>query len=78
MADIKICDRCKKPINNRRSILGLKASYYRLGVEVLKELQYYPGEFRHDQQIDTDLCESCTKLLAEFLDGKAVEAVNNG
>lgn len=73
MADVKICDRCKNILSNKRAALNLKAVRYRLGIEVFKEMQYFHGENRETTAAH-DLCENCTKKLVDFLDGKAVEA----
>lgn len=75
MADVKICDRCKKVLDDKRGRVRLKqAKRHILNVTVFK--QGYTGEF---VAADThhDLCENCTKKLIDFLEGKAVEATNN-
>lgn len=65
MADIKICDKCGKPLTYRQNLLFLKPSVRKLNVQL----------FRHDPWnfIDAgktrmlELCDDCANELSEFL-----------
>lgn len=67
MADVKICDRCRKEITERQTIINLRPSKrYILSVDVLARpagANYLLRTAGHS----FDLCDSCANKLAEFL-----------
>ena len=71
MADItmKICDRCKKEIEQRRGIAVFEPVFIRsiLSLELFRTGPYSrQGMFCKNQ---FDLCEECSNKLVWFLDG---------
>lgn len=65
MANVKICDRCGKKIEQT----GVWPTYIRHFRSILST-EYENYTYSHD------LCGSCTKDLFAFMDGKATDAGN--
>lgn len=64
MADVKICDRCRKELTVRQTIIKLRPIRYILGVEVYSR---YPDYLQRKAAHSFDLCDDCANGLAEFL-----------
>ncbi len=71
MADVKICDRCGKKLNQRQTFLNIKPVRYVLGEEVFNVCLGWMGRISNSS---FDLCDDCTVKLNEFLTGGDVEA----
>lgn len=72
MADvtIKICDRCKKEIENRRGVAMYEPKFIqsviRLDLFRKGTWPWYDDKFK---QMHSDLCEECSNKLVWFLEG---------
>lgn len=65
MADVKICDRCRKELTERQTIINLRPSKrYILGVEVYSRLPRY---LQRTASHSFDLCDECANKLGMFL-----------
>ena len=64
MADVKICDRCRKELTVRQTIINLRPVRHILGVEVYSR---YPNCLHRTAVHSFDLCDDCANKLAEFL-----------
>lgn len=65
MATINVCDRCRRKLINRRTLLILNKSPRKLDVRVLKiDLN---GWNAADNVHSFELCDDCANKLAEFL-----------
>ena len=71
MADVtvKICDRCGKEIGDRwsTSIFTPVLARSELAVRLFKKDRYWNSPIDKNEY---DLCEDCTKKLAEFLENR--------
>lgn len=68
MADIKICDRCRKELTYRRTIVSVKPIRCILGVEVYTPI--FGGSIPALQRTGShtfELCDECANGLGEFL-----------
>lgn len=62
---INVCDRCRKELTNRRTLLNLKKAPCKLEVKVLKiDLN---GWNASGNVHSFELCDDCANKLAEFL-----------
>lgn len=67
MADVKICDRCRKELVERQTIINLRPSKrYILNVDVLAR-SAYDSCLRHTSGHSFDLCDDCANGLAAYL-----------
>ncbi len=74
MADVKICDRCRKTFNTKRQYIIIEPVRYILGVETTKRFWGGGAEDCHEY---FDLCNNCFNELRRFINGKATDAVVN-
>lgn len=65
MADIKICDRCRKELVHRRTLLNFRPDRYLLGIVVLTP--DLGGLNRTGGPHNFELCDDCANELGEFL-----------
>ena len=73
MAQITVCDRCKKELVVRQTLLNIKPYKYVLGVSVYaKEAG---GAFRRTADHSFELCDDCANKLAEFLQYEGPEEI---
>lgn len=70
MADVKICDRCKKILTDKRAHISRKPEKHQFRIEIFKWRDSY-----RTSCTDHDLCEDCTQKLVNFLEGKSVDAL---
>ena len=67
MADVKICDRCRKELTERQTIINLRPSKrYILSVDVLVR-SAYDGCLLRTSGHSFDLCDECANGLAAYL-----------
>lgn len=67
MADVKICDRCRKELTERQTIINLRPSKrYILSVDVLAR-SAYDSCLRRTTSHSFDLCDECANGLATYL-----------
>ena len=70
MADVtvKICDRCRKEIAEKRGIAVFEPIFIRsiLSLECLRKAMWGTSRFRSDKY---DLCEECSNKLVWFMEG---------
>jgi hypothetical protein len=79
MADVtvKICDRCKKEIKDRRGIAVYEPIFIRsiLSLDLFRRSRYgWPDRFDKRQ---CDLCEDCSNKLVWFLEGAELDLGEN-
>ena len=65
MADIKICDRCRKELTHRRTLLNFRPDRYLLGIVVLTP--DLGGLNRTGGPHNFELCDECANELGKFL-----------
>ena len=72
MADIKICDRCGKKIEDRRG----KAMFKPIFIYSLFDMELFQRQCLGDckfKDIKMDLCEDCSNKLVCFLNGTELD-----
>lgn len=74
MADVKICDRCRKELTNTRTLINIRPVRYILVEEVYNSCL---GWIERTSKSQFDLCVDCEKRLREFLNGGATEATDD-
>lgn len=72
MADVKMCDRCRKTFNTKRQFIIIEPVRYILGVETTKR---FWGDGVKDCHEHFDLCNDCFNELRRFIYGAATDAV---
>ena len=72
MANVKICDRCGKPFDDKRSWFSLKPVRYILSLAYTTHV--WGG--REDRYDEFDICPSCRGELRRFLKGEATDALD--
>ena len=65
MADIKVCDRCRKELRHRRTLINIRPDKYFLNIIVLTP--DLGGLNRTGGPHNFELCDSCANQLGEFL-----------
>lgn len=66
MAQITVCDRCKKELVARQTLINIKPYKYILGIEVYTT-SAYRGDFIRTSNHTFELCDDCANKLGEFL-----------
>lgn len=71
---MRICDRCKKEIKDRKGILVFEPSGSFITLELFRKSGWGFDKFH---KFTADLCEDCSNKLVWFLDGVELEDMEN-
>ena len=67
MAQIIVCDRCRKEISGKPKFIDLKPAHYILGIETTN-FDYWEGEVTY--RCEYQFCNACARELGRFLHGE--------
>ena len=73
MAKIIICDRCRKELTDRRTIINLKPIKHILNIDVFKVCS--SNVMQRTSNHSFELCDDCANKLGEFLNYTGPEEV---